>query len=38
MDAEGRPVRQDDDEEEIVEPLGVQEIPPPTFTTPSFGK
>ena len=39
MDAEGRPVRLDDDAEEIVEPLGLpQELPPPTFESPSFGK
>lgn len=32
MDAEGRPIRQDEDQEEIVEPLGLpQELPPPTF-------
>jgi general secretion pathway protein D len=37
MDAEGRPVRLDEDAEEIVEPLGLpQELPPPTFE--SFGK
>ena len=39
MDAEGRPVRLDEDAEEIVEPLGLpQELPPPTFESPSFGK
>jgi general secretion pathway protein D len=39
MDAEGRPVRLDEDMEEIVEPLGLpQELPPPTFESPSFGK
>jgi general secretion pathway protein D len=39
MDAEGRPVRLDEDTEEIVEPLGLpQELPPPTFESPSFGK
>jgi hypothetical protein len=39
MDAEGRPVRLDEDAEEIVEPLGFpQELPPPTFESPSFGK
>lgn len=40
MDAEGRPVRQDDaDQEEIVEPLGLPEdLPKPNFDTPSFGK
>jgi general secretion pathway protein D len=32
MDAEGRPVRMEDETEEIVEPLGLpQEIPPPVF-------
>ncbi len=32
MDAEGRPVRQEDETEEIVEPLGLpQEVPPPVF-------
>lgn len=32
MDAEGRPVRQEDETEEVVEPLGLpQEIPPPVF-------
>jgi general secretion pathway protein D len=32
MDAEGRPVRQDDDQEEVVEPLGLPEdLPPPAF-------
>jgi general secretion pathway protein D len=32
MDAEGRPVRLDEETEEIVEPLGLpQEIPPPAF-------
>lgn len=32
MDAEGKPVRQEDEQEEIVEPLGLpQEIAPPTF-------
>jgi len=39
MDAEGRPVRSDLDEEEIVEPLGLpDEIPPPTlqFKGPSM--
>jgi general secretion pathway protein D len=39
MDAEGRPVRLDEDAEEIVEPLGLpQEVPPPAFEGPSFGK
>ncbi len=34
MDAEGRPVRQDDEAEEPVEPLGLpQELPPPVFET-----
>ncbi len=37
MDAEGRPVRLDEDMEEVVEPLGLpQELPPPTFER--FGK
>jgi general secretion pathway protein D len=37
MDAEGRPVRLEEDTEEIVEPLGLpQELAPPTFK--SFGK
>jgi general secretion pathway protein D len=35
MDAEGRPVRLDEDVEEVVEPLGLpQEIPPPGFEAP----
>lgn len=38
MDAEGRPVRMEDDTEEVVEPLGLQELPPPTFDSPKFGK
>jgi general secretion pathway protein D len=39
MDAEGRPVRLDDDAEETVEPLGLpQELAHPTFESPSFGK
>jgi general secretion pathway protein D len=40
MDAEGRPVRQDDsDQEEIVEPLGLPaDLPPPTFESRAFGK
>ena len=39
MDAEGRPVRLDEDTEEIVEPLGLpQELQPPVFESPSFGK
>lgn len=39
MDAEGRPVRQDEEQEEIVEPLGLPEtLPPPTFQTKSLGK
>ena len=32
MDAEGRPVRQDEEQEEVVEPLGLPEnLPPPAF-------
>jgi general secretion pathway protein D len=39
MDAEGRPVRQDDENDEPVEPLGVpQNLPPPTFETAAPGK
>jgi general secretion pathway protein D len=40
MDAEGRPVRQDDDQEELVEPLGLPEnLPPPAYEQQkSFGK
>lgn len=39
MDAEGRPVRLDEDTEEIVEPLGLpQELQPPIYESPSFGK
>ena len=39
MDAEGRPVRLDEDAEEVVEPLGLpQELPPPAVEGPSFGK
>ena len=38
MDAEGRPVRMEDESEEVVEPLGLQELPPPTFDSPKFGK
>ena len=39
MDAEGRPVRLDDDAEETVEPLGLpQELAHPAFESPSFGK
>jgi len=38
MDAEGKPVRQDEETEEVVEPLGIQEIPAPTFESPHFGK
>jgi len=39
MDAEGKPVRQDDEQEEIVEPLGLPEnLPPPTFQNRSLGK
>jgi general secretion pathway protein D len=39
MDAEGRPVRLDEDIEEVVEPLGLpQELRPPVFEAPTFGK
>jgi general secretion pathway protein D len=39
IDAEGRPVRQDEEQEEIVEPLGLPEnLPPPTFQARSMGK
>ena len=39
MDAEGRPVRLDEDADEIVEPLGLpQELQPPVYESPSFGK
>ena len=39
MDAEGKPIRQDDEQEEIVEPLGLPEtLPPPTFESRSLGK
>jgi len=39
MDAEGKPVRQDDEQEEIVEPLGLPEtLPSPTFENRSLGK
>lgn len=39
MDAEGRPIRQDEDQEEMVEPLGLpQTLPPPTFQEKTFGK
>ncbi|GAB4171280.1 MAG: hypothetical protein Fur0032_10430 [Terrimicrobiaceae bacterium] len=40
MDAEGRPIRQDDsDQEEIVDPLGLPpDLPPPTVDSPRFGK
>jgi general secretion pathway protein D len=39
MDAEGRPVRLEEDVEEIVEPLGLpQELRPPVYESPSFGK
>ncbi len=40
MDAEGRPVRQDEsDQEEVVEPLGLPaDLPPPTFESRAFGK
>jgi Flp pilus assembly secretin CpaC/tetratricopeptide (TPR) repeat protein len=39
MDAEGRPVRLEEDIEEIVEPLGLpQELQPPVYESPTFGK
>ena len=39
MDAEGRPVRLEEDVEEIVEPVGLpQELQPPVYESPSFGK
>ncbi len=39
LDAEGRPVRQEEDQEEIVEPLGLpQELPPPSFQEKGLGK
>jgi len=40
MDAEGRPIRQDDlDQEELVAPLGIPpNIPPPAFDSKGFGK
>jgi general secretion pathway protein D len=39
MDAEGRPVRMEEDVEEIVEPLGLpQELRPPVYESPTFGK
>lgn len=39
MDAEGRPVRQDDESEEAVEPLGLpQDLPPPTYEVAVPGK
>ncbi len=39
IDAEGRPVRQDEEQEEIVEPLGLPDnLPPPTFQARSLGK
>lgn len=39
MDAEGKPVRQDEEQEEIVEPLGLPEnLPPPAFENRSLGK
>jgi len=39
MDAEGNPVRQDDEQDEIVEPLGLPEnLPLPTFQNRSMGK
>jgi len=32
MDAEGRPIRQEEEQEEVVEPIGLPEnLPPPTF-------
>jgi general secretion pathway protein D len=39
MNAEGRPILQQDDEEETVDPIGLPEdLPPPTITTRSSGK
>ena len=39
MDAEGKPVRQDEEQEEVIEPLGLPEnLPPPTFQARSMGK
>ncbi len=39
MDAEGRPVRLDDEQEEIVEPLGLPDnLPPPAIEQRSLGK
>lgn len=39
MDAEGQPVRRDEDQEEIVDPLGLPEnLPPPAFEQRSMGK
>jgi general secretion pathway protein D len=39
LDAEGRPVRQEEDQEEVIEPLGLpQELPPPTFQEKGWGK
>lgn len=39
MDAEGRPMRQEEEQEEVVEPLGLPEnLPPPTFQSRSLGK
>jgi general secretion pathway protein D len=39
MDAEGQPVRRDEDQEEIVDPLGLPEnLPPPSFEQKSMGK
>jgi general secretion pathway protein D len=39
MDAEGKPVRQDEEQEDIVEPLGLpQEIVPPTYESKEFSK
>jgi general secretion pathway protein D len=39
MNAEGKPLVQQDDEEEVVEPIGLPEdLPPPAITTRSAGK
>jgi general secretion pathway protein D len=39
MNAEGQPLLQQDDEEEVVEPIGLPEdLPPPAITTRSAGK
>jgi len=38
MDAEGKPVREEEETEEIVEPLKLDEIPAPAFESPGFGK